>query len=419
MQTHISSGLTSPKKLVEKIAPEKSNEWKAEPSVSFLYGTLAVAAVEPIIPNKKQTGPQQIIDRMDAILGLNNKGQSSVAVGIGRKDGAYTAFSNIDYGDGSSDFINVGKPKHFNPPENKTAKRQPISKAIFTSSCLFDNGVAGHSKNGTIPITSTVDMKEIGKYKGTKITNITIPKEFTPSEMISAITRNNTIAHIPGVHAISYYSMPRVNYLLYGRQLMEYGIMDDAAFQDWVMIVDARQAKVCDLEKALNSAVIFGDVLPYFQLAADTSVTLNDFKQQLSADEWWKIKLGDNPDWNWLDINYASYYKDYYNFIQSLPLETEQVIMVENHTETQIYERFADDVKQMAKFDITPTKVEMEMNVIYTLSKALHISDDGKMGNLYRSPSPDNKKALEESMNIARETTVSKIYESANAKVGR
>lgn len=216
-------------------------------------------------------------------------------------------------------------------------QRERVS--VITGICLFgSNAAVGITEKGeTVSITDPNEIRDVDPQVVGRITSLQIDRRLQPYEadtilrIGSFIQRSNlTQACRLSIH------IPRLEYYLYGIELVQKGVMDKDVQKDWVEQVDTRTAGLTTLmAKRLPESTDFSVISPLQNLEGhilEPNVpTVDELVSVLQRDELWRRLTQATPPRSYIDLGYLSYQYAYLSLA-----DRKTVVAVENPEEQSI-----------------------------------------------------------------------------------
>lgn len=214
----------------------------------------------------------------------------------------------------------------------------PQKRVFVTGTCIYGkNGVIGKTDKGkTLSlvdpyITPNATYEEYGCIK-----ELEFQDEFHIYEVVEALSRGN---FLNGVKADKInFNVPVIPYVLYAKEAISRGIMDENLMGVWVAQLQKRASQLVTYEQSIcNGVVVPVDPLyPYLDYICVPQTSIERLSKFLSEkDTWWKRYLDQSPPQKFADFGYASYMKVYYDQLGDKD-SARIVYAVEDQTEMQI-----------------------------------------------------------------------------------
>lgn len=211
-------------------------------------------------------------------------------------------------------------------------------RVFVTGTCMYGkDGVVGLTdKQKTLSlvdpyVTPTATYEEYGC-----ITSLNIKDDFHIYEIVEALSRGNILN---GIKADTiYFNVPVTPYVLYAKEAISRGIMDQSLLGTWVAQLKKRAGKMI----AYEQSICHGRIIPvdplysYIDAICDPQMDITSLTGLLSDnDSWWKIYLTLNPPSKFADIGSASYARVYYDLL-AFSSGPRTLCAVEDQTEMRI-----------------------------------------------------------------------------------
>lgn len=211
--------------------------------------------------------------------------------------------------------------------------------SIITGVCLFgSNAALGITEKGEqISITDPSEIRDLDPKAAGRIISLEVDRRLQPYEadtilrIGSFIQRSNlTQAGRLSIH------VPRLEYYLYGIELVQKGVMDQDVQKEWVEQVDTRTAGLTTLmAKRLPESTDFSVIAPLRNLEGyileQDVPTVDELVSVLQKDELWRRLTQATPPRSYIDLGYLSYQYAYLSLADG-----KTVVVVENPEEQNI-----------------------------------------------------------------------------------
>ncbi len=220
--------------------------------------------------------------------------------------------------------------------QQKEECRKP-SAVFVTGTCLFGkHGIAGYTDKGKVlHLTDPAQMKTATNEEYGRVISLDFMDDLHASEIVGPISRQNVLGMANADKV--YFNIPVTPYILYARDAIDKGVMDDALLPEWSERIKLRTQELIEYEKNISKAEIIAvdPLYRYFDLAVDKNITLAGLVETMAADDgWWQSHFAANMPERFTDICYASYMKVYYDLMAQE--ENRLVVAVEDQHEMRI-----------------------------------------------------------------------------------